>query len=373
MASNNESAGPITWCAIIGITCMLLLLFKQILWLVLPILLGFVLYYLLSPMAKRLVLAGASVETAAMALSGTFLLVLGGWLLVMYPWVMANAEEWQSTSLRYLVRGSSALENILTGLQRKFSFLQNADLEESLRQSLHAIVSQFSGKHFSTAILALAGWLPSLLLTPLITYFLLRDVSQLRKFVASAVPNAYFEKTLYLIHALDRTARLFFIGLLKLAALDALFLSGGLWILGVPSALLLGIIAAVLGLIPYLGPLLGCALAVMVTSTDFPSATSLVYWVIGLFGLVRVVDDFLLMPYIIGKSMRIHPLLTLLMFVVGEAIAGVVGLMLVIPILGIVMVTGETAEVIFRDTRLRARHVFARRLRQRLDEQDLSN
>lgn len=371
MVNDSESAGPITWCAIIGVTCLLLLLFNEILWLVVPSLFGVILYYLLSPLAKRLVLAGASVEAAALSLSGAFLLVLGGWLLVLYPWAVANAGEWQETFLKYFIGSVFALENILAGLQHKFVFLQNGDIGESFRQNLHDIGGQFSGKHFSATILALAAWLPSLLLTPLITYFLLKDGAQLRKFFAGAVPNAYFEKTLYLMYALDRTARLYFVGLLKLAALDALLLSCGLWLLGIPSALLLGVIAAVLGTIPYLGPLLGCALVVMVTATDFPANPDLVFWVIGLFGLVRVLDDFLFMPYIIGKSLRIHPLLTLLMFFVGEVIAGVAGLMLVIPILGIVMVIGETLEIIFRDTRLHARHAFAQRLRQRLDEQDL--
>lgn len=372
MVNDSESAGPVTWFAIIGVSCLLLFLFNRILWLVVPFLLGVVLYYLLLPLAKRLVLAGASVEGAALSLSGAFLLLLGGWLLVLYPWVVANAGEWQGTFLRYFEGGSSALENILTGLQHKFSFLRNGDIGESFRQNLVDIGGQFSGKHFSAAMLTLAAWLPSLLLTPLITYFLLKDSAQLRKFLGGAVPNAYFEKTLYLMYALDRTARLYFVGLLKLAALDALLLSCGLWLLGIPSALLLGVIAAVLGSIPYLGPLLGCALVLMVTATDFPANPDLIFWVMGLFGLVRLLDDFLFMPYIIGKSLHIHPLLTLLMFFVGEAIAGVAGLMLVIPILGIVMVIGETLEIIFRDTRLRARHAFAQRLQQRLDEQDLT-
>lgn len=372
MVTDSESAGPVTWVAIIAVTCLLLLLFNKILWLVVPSLLGFILYYLLSPLAKRLVLAGASIEGAALMLSVAFLLVMGGWLLVLYPWAVDNAVEWQKTFLRYLVGGTLVLENLLTGLQQKFSFLINGDIGMSLGDYLRDMSGQFSANNFSTYILTLAVWLPSLLLTPLITYFLLKDGAQLRKFLVGAVPNAYFEKTLYLIYAMDRTARLYFVGLFKLAALDALFLSCGLWLLGIPSALLLGIIAALLGTIPYLGPLLGCALVVLISATDFPGNPDLIYWVIGLFALVRVLDDFLFMPYIIGKSLRIHPLLTLLMFFVGEAIAGVAGLMLVIPVLGIVMVIGETLEIVFRDTRLRARHIFAQSLQRRLDEQDIA-
>jgi predicted PurR-regulated permease PerM len=84
-------------------------------------------------------------------------------------------------------------------------------------------------------------------------------------------------------------------------------------------------------------------------------------------------DDFLVVPYVLGKSMSIHPLLTLLMFFIGEAIAGVAGLILVIPILSMIMVIGETLEIIFRDTRLRARHVYARKLHKRAANQDLDS
>ena len=119
------------------------------------------------------------------------------------------------------------------------------------------------------------------------------------------------------------------------------------------------------------GTLIGCVLAVMVTATDFPGQITLVYAVVGLFGLLRILDDFIFLPLVIGKTMSIHPLLTLLMFFIGEAIAGVAGLMLVIPILGIVMVVGETLEIIFCDTRLRARHAYARHLHKRAANADL--
>ena len=132
------------------------------------------------------------------------------------------------------------------------------------------------------------------------------------------------------------------------------------------------LLAALLGVIPYLGPLLGCAIALMVTATDLPGNPAMLYWVIGLFALVRVMDDFVFLPYVMGRSMHIHPLLTLLMFFIGEAIAGVSGLILVIPVLGIMMVIGETVEAILSDDRLRVRHTHARRLERVIATGDLT-
>jgi predicted PurR-regulated permease PerM len=220
-------------------------------------------------------------------------------------------------------------------------------------------------------VYGLATWLPSLLLTPIITFFMLKDGASLRKMVGGAVSNAFFEKTLYLIHAIDRTAKLYFIGLMKVTVLDTIVIALGLWLLGITSPLFLGLIAAVLSWIPYLGPLLGCAIVLMVTATDFPGNLPLIYSVIVLFIAVRLLDDLIFLPVIVGKSLRIHPLLTLMMFLVGEAIAGVAGLMLVIPILGIVMVLGETLEIILTDVRLLARHRYARKLHWNAANRDL--
>jgi predicted PurR-regulated permease PerM len=83
---------------------------------------------------------------------------------------------------------------------------------------------------------------------------------------------------------------------------------------------------------------------------------------VALFLAVRLLDDFLYMPLTIGRSLHMHPLLTVLMIFVGGAIAGVPGLMLVLPLLGVVMVVGRTLGKILTDPRLIARYRHGRRL-----------
>ncbi|MDX9944854.1 MAG: AI-2E family transporter, partial [Azonexus sp.] len=77
------------------------------------------------------------------------------------------------------------------------------------------------------------------------------------------------------------------------------------------------------------------------------------------------------MPMTIGKSLKMHPLLTIVMIFVGGAVAGIPGLMLVLPVLGVVMVLGESAGMMLTDPRLHARHAYAQRLQQRSVTQDL--
>ncbi len=77
------------------------------------------------------------------------------------------------------------------------------------------------------------------------------------------------------------------------------------------------------------------------------------------------------MPMTIGRSLNMHPLLTVVMIFVGGATAGVAGLMLALPLLGVVMVLGETWGEIVTDPRLRARHAYAKELMQRQVTRDL--
>jgi predicted PurR-regulated permease PerM len=108
-----------------------------------------------------------------------------------------------------------------------------------------------------------------------------------------------------------------------------------------------------------------------VAATDFPADTGMVYAAIGLFVFVRLLDDFVFMPLTLGRSIRVHPLVTVLMIFIGGALAGVVGLMLVLPLLGVVMVVGETLGRLVTNPRLRARHRYARALRTRQASVDL--
>jgi hypothetical protein len=188
----------------------------------------------------------------------------------------------------------------------------------------------------------LAAWLPSLLLAPFLAFFFLRDGCRFTKFIANAVPNAFFERTLYLMHEMDKTARAYFQGLISLTILDTIALAVGLWVIGLSAPLLLGLVCAVLAWVPYIGSILGCLLVVLVAATDFPLDPWMAYGAIIVFILVRLLDDFVFMPLTIGRSLRMHPLLTVLMIFVGGAVAGVAGLMLVLPLLGVAMVVGET-------------------------------
>jgi predicted PurR-regulated permease PerM len=286
------------------------------------------------------------------------------------PWVTSHLAGWQDTVIGYVQGGLQLLDNSLRTLEAHWGPLARAHLADTVAGRL----TQGAGSvtdHLEPIVVGIMAWAPSLMLAPFLAFFFLRDGRRFQRFLGGAVPNAFFEKTLYLLYEIDRTSRAYFQGLIKLTVLDTVTLAAGLWLLGIPGPFALGLICAVLAWIPYVGSILGGLLVVLVAATDFPEAPAMAYWAVALFALVRLLDDFVYMPLTIGKSLALHPLVTVLMIFVGGAVAGVSGLMLVLPVLGVVMVIGETLGVIVTDPRLMARHRHALALRREQASADL--
>ena len=364
-------AGPVAWAGIVAATCLLLVALNHILWLVIPALMALVLSYMLEPPMRRLMYAGVGREGAAAIVTSAFLIVLMAATLALLTWAGARAEDWQAGVERYLRGGATLLESTLAALEVRWSVLARADLAASVTTWLNEYSDTFLKRQVQPLAVSILAWLPAALLGPFFAFFFLRDGRRFHGFIARAVPNAYFEKTLALLHEMHQTGRAYFTGLVKLTVVDTLALGIGLWALGLPGAWLLGLIAAVFAWVPYVGSIAGCLLVVLVAATDFPHDPAIAYWAIMLFILVRLLDDFVFMPATVGKNLRLHPLVSVLMLFVGGAVAGVPGLALVLPLLGVTMVVGAALSEILTDGRLRARHAYARRLQAAEDATDL--
>lgn len=372
MIRERYRMGPFAWCVIIAATCLLLFLFQKILWLVVPFLLGLIIYNLLFPLQQRLILAGRSRTVSAILVSSASFALAAVVIVFIFLWASSHLATWQEWGGHYIEGGLRFLADTLAWLERNYSLAAKAHLSAKVLRHIDEFGKILADDiYIANAAMTTAEWIPSLMLAPFLAFFFLRDGWRFKKFLSRAVPNAYFERTLYLFDQVDNTAKLYFQGLIKLTVLDTFCLVLGLWMIGVSAPLLLGLVTAILAWIPYVGSVAGCLLVVLVAATDFASEPMRVYSAIGLFILVRLIDDFFFMPLTIGRSLKLHPLLTVLMIFVGGAIAGVAGLMLVLPLLGVMMVFGETVGEIVTDPRLRACHAFAKQLKQRQITHDL--
>ncbi|MEO8133350.1 MAG: AI-2E family transporter, partial [Betaproteobacteria bacterium] len=344
---------------------------KQALWFVVPFLLAIILYYALFPAVRRLTLADVDRETSAALVAGVFFVATVVAVVAMLPVLAAQAVSGEDAVNRYLAGGQVLVDRTLSMLESQFGFLKRVDFQAEMGKKIAAFSGTYAQDHLTDALLSAAVSLPALLLAPFLAFFFLRDGRRFLKFCCDAVPNAYYERTLYMVDRVDATARAYFQGLLKLTFMDTICLGLGLWVIGLPNPLLLGLMAAVLAWVPFVGSVIGCAIVVLVAATDFPADPWVVYAAISLFLIVRLLDDFVFMPLTVGRSLHMHPLPTVVLIFVGGAVAGITGLILVLPLAGVVMVIAGTIGGIVNDPRLRARNGFAKALRARRITADL--
>ena len=364
----ESQSGVATWLIIVLATCLILFVFQKVLWLVIPALLALVLYYCLQPLMQGLMRAGFKHHTAAKLVAGMLFLLTALAVFLLLSVGATRAAGWKAMTARYVQGGLDFMAKTERMLTDKLPLLRRSPLLRTPPASLDAVGEQFAERYLGLVLLQLAHWLPSLLLVPYLNYFLLRDGNRLKKRVIRSVPNAFFEKTLLLFDRVDQSLHSFFVGLMKLTFLDTACLALGLWLLGVSFPILLGFTAAVLAWVPYVGSAAGCVLVVIVAATDFPNEPLTTYGCLLLFLSVRMLDDFVFLPLTIGRSLRIHPVLSVLMLFLGAAVAGPTGLLLVLPVMGVVGVITETLLQILTDPRLRARFRHASQLKLRLAE-----
>jgi len=354
-----QQPGAVTMFMSILVACLVLFLFQKIIWLVVPGLLSLMIYYCLRPLVDRMVLRGVSHGLAVTGTVGLVLIFTVAIVFISAPKLLTRVAQLQDTVDRYLAAGETLLRKTTQALEEVAPVLKRASLDRQVDTQIRQFTDQFAERNLGKLTLQLLKWLPSLFLVPYLTYFLLKDATHLKKFLIRSIPNAFFEKSLLLFSRLDESLRSFFQGLLVLTSLDTICLAAGLWLLGVAPALLLGLAAAVLSWIPYLGSAIGCIMVVLVAATDFPDRPSIAYSCLALFLCVRLLDDFVFMPLTIGRKLHIHPLLSVLMFFLGATVAGGTGLVLALPVLGVVSVVVEIVAQVVMDRRLRFRYLAA--------------
>jgi predicted PurR-regulated permease PerM len=368
---------PLVWLGVVVATLVLVVLFKLILWISLPTVAALVIYYLCVPVVERLRRMGLTHGQAV------GLLVLGAMaaavvvLIVTLPWLSVEAVSIQRHAGLLLDRGTDLVSDLLGSLENRVPALAQAHLADRARARMAASSDHFLDHNLPRFFGFAASWLPGLLLIPCLTFFFLRDGPAFKRLLMRGVPNAFFEKAMLLFFRMDYQVHQYFRGMVTLTLLDTLTLGSGLWLLGrhfgpaaadlfgVGQALALGLACAVLAWLPILGSLAGCLLVLLVCATGAPHQPLLAIGTGILFILARLVDDFIYQPLTVGKSLNIRPFLAVLMIFIGGSIAGVAGLFLVLPVLGLCLVAGEVFEQVWFDEHLRARHARARALRRK--------
>jgi len=195
------------------------------------------------------------------------------------------------------------------------------------------------GEIFNSLITVASNFLIGAFSIFFITFFFLKEENLFTNIFVSIVPGKYEKKVRDSIVDIRTLLTRYFGGILIQITIIIIFVSFGLKIMGVQNALLIAFFAAIINVIPYVGPLIGALFGVVLTisaSVDldmefYAQTLPLILKVVGVFALMQAMDNFILQPYIFSKRVNAHPLEVFIIILVGSQLAGIPGMILAIP------------------------------------------
>ena len=264
--------------------------------------------------------------SAALAIAGLNMV-----LAAAFFWLAPAAAE-QARQLAAMLPGLwKRVEEISTEVQRRLADhglvmntqAQTAILEQvqgALGSAVPAVISRLGG---------LAGGVGQWLLAPVFGFYFLRDRRQICRWLLSLLPVGLRGTAVHMLREMRRETAGYLRGQLMLSAAVGGLSAVGFMLCGVPSWLALGLLTGLMELIPYIGPVIGGAVAALFA---LPLGLWRALWAVGVVLVVQQLEGSVLTPRFISRTTQLHPAGVILCAVVGGAAAGVTGILLSVPL-----------------------------------------
>ena len=168
------------------------------------------------------------------------------------------------------------------------------------------------------------------------TFFALKDDSVFWTMIKKYIPTSLRDNFDNILSETKKQLRRYFFGVFMemvfVGVLDGLIC----WALGIPNALLIGVIGGLLNIIPYVGPIIACVTSIGIgvyatLTTGDAAVTPVIIKIVAAFGAVKLIDDFVLQPNIYGKSVNAHPLEIFIVILIAGKVGGVWGMLFGVP------------------------------------------
>ncbi len=197
------------------------------------------------------------------------------------------------------------------------------------------------GELASTAfdrMLGLIIFIPWLVLIPILSFFFLKDADSFRRSVLAMLPRGRLRwRGDEFFQDVNSTLAAYIRAQLTACVLIGVICSVGFALIGLPSPLVLGLIAGLLEFVPLVGPLTVAILALVLALLH--SGFGMAFVVLLFLGVLRIVEDYVIYPRIIGTGIHLHPLAVILAILAGAEIAGIAGIFLAIPVIAVLTVS----------------------------------
>lgn len=202
-----------------------------------------------------------------------------------------------------------------------------------LQQGLANLIDK-SGEYISTALGATTSVFTTLTLLPLFIFFMMYYKKMYRTFLYKALKRENTGAINTVVEGVQSVTQNYIVGMISVIGILAVLNAIGLWIVGLENALFFAVFAAILAIIPYIGIILG-SLPAILFALLFTESLFTPLAVIGVFAVVQFLEGNFITPNIIGSRVSINPFMALLALIIGGQVWGISGMILFVPVLGI--------------------------------------
>lgn len=293
--------------------------------------------YILDPLVNRMQAAGMN-RTFSITITLSSLVLILVWISTNVIPIVANQMVELASQLN-IQNIQNITQKIDHQLSQKFTFIP----EEFLSSNIASVLQElFDVGEIPSALSNIIGIFTNIfyatLIIPLATFFFLKDGTKIRRDLLKVVPNKYFETTLSLIDKIESRLGLYFRGVMLQSLIIAFTSWVGLSIVGLNNSLSVGIVVGIANTIPYFGPIIGYILSIIVSIIEVGNFSLVLPCVLAILA-VQVLDNVVLQPMIFSRSADIHPVAILFIIMIGAETAGILGMLVAIPIATIIKIT----------------------------------
>lgn len=304
-----------------------------------PVILALVLYYLINPLIN--VLESKFHVNRILSITFVFIIILA--LLIwgvmsLIPFVQSQVDSLVKNWPQYWNSLNTSLQNMFSDpklhIIRKRLVETNTSVTKSFEKSMDQILPQ-TMNNLSSAVGVLTNVIVILMTAPFILFFMLKDDKKFKESIVKFMPDRVKKSVGDMLSEISQSLSSYITGQLTVAFWVAVMFFVGYLIIGQRYALILGIVAGVLNLIPYIGSTLALIPSLVIAAFIAPS---MVLKVLIVFLVEQTVETRVISPIIVGNKMQMHPVTTILVLLVSAGMYGLIGMIAGIPIFAILKI-----------------------------------
>lgn len=252
-------------------------------------------------------------------------------LMLLFLYIVPVLNQELNQLIRDIPFYAKKAERLINWIQIRYQEQWGVHLNRNFNQEIinrsEFVVVQLIRKTTETLVWLVTSFV-NLVIGLILAFYLLRDFDSLKSNIISLLPERKQEQALIFWEEVNGVIEGFIRGQLLVASFMAIFITIGLYLLNIQYALIIGVLAAIVGIIPYLGSIAGALPAVILGLMESPW---LALKVIILFLITHQIEGSIVSPKIVGESVGLHPLVVIMALLAGGQILGIWGMLIAVP------------------------------------------